>query len=327
MIKRILPNSLKLRIKLVLNYIYDCMLYAKHSTVFSKETFAKKEAELILQYHGLEKGMLFDPMKPRFAVNRINKIITLLNDEEIKSRVNLSQVFTGYMVAIEYYNLHKKQGIDISDYYTEENYLSFRKIVSKVNREFNSGKIELNIKDLYVEDQNFSDFANSRKSIRNYTGELIPLSTIEKVIALANTSPSVCNRQGTRVKLVENKKLIEKILEIQGGFTGYIENVHQLLILTVDRQYFYTIGERNQFYIDGGIYLMNLLYALHFYKIAACPANWGKDIQAEKKLNKYISIPESEKIICMIPIGISDENICVTLSKRRDVNEVLGIIQ
>lgn len=327
MIKRILPNSLKLRIKLVLNYICDYMLYAKYSTVFSKETFTKKEAELILQYHGLEKGMLFDPMKPRFAINRINKIIQLLNDDEIKDRVTLSQVFTGYMVAIEYYDLHKKQGIDISDYYTEVNYLNFKKIVSKVNREFNSGKIKLNVKDIYVENQNFYNFANSRKSIRNYSGELIPLNTIEKVIALANTSPSVCNRQGTKVKLVENKKLIEKILEIQGGFTGYIENVHQLLIVTVDRQYFYTIGERNQFYIDGGIYLMNLLYALHFYKIAACPANWGKDIQAEKKLNKYISIPESEKIICMIPIGISVENICVTLSQRRDVNEVLEIVQ
>lgn len=327
MIKKILPNSVKIRIKLILNYIYDYMLYAKHSTIFSKETFAKKEAELILQYHGLEKGMLFNPMKPRFAVNRVEKIIKLLNDDEIKSRINLSQVFTGYMVAIEYYNLHKNKGIEISDYYTEENYLNFKEMVSKVNRDFNSGKIDLNIKDLYIDNQNFYDFAKSRKSIRNYSGELVPRITIEKVIELANTSPSVCNRQGTKVKLIENKKLIDKVLEIQGGFTGYIETVHQLLIVTVDRQYFYTIGERNQFYIDGGIYLMNLLYALHFYKIAACPANWGKDIQAEKELNKYIQIPESEKIICMIPIGISVENISVTLSQRRDVHEVLEIVQ
>jgi nitroreductase len=79
-------------------------------------------------------------------------------------------------------------------------------------------------------------------------------------------------------------------------------------------------------YIDGGIFLMNLLYALHFYKIANCPANWGKIIQEEKLLNKYISIPEPEKIICMIPIGLIEEKFRVTLSKRRDVNELFRIL-
>lgn len=74
----------------------------------------------------------------------------------------------------------------------------------------------------------------------------------------------MCNRQPTKVILVENKTLIDKILEIQSGVTGYSEKVNQLIVLTCNRNYFYTIGERNQLYVDGGIYLIYLLYALHY---------------------------------------------------------------
>ncbi|WP_239992742.1 nitroreductase family protein [Photobacterium phosphoreum] len=107
---------------------------------------------------------------------------------------------------------------------------------------------------------------------------------------------------------------------------GYTENITQLLILTVDRNYFYSIGERNQLYVDGGMFLMNLLYSLHYYKIATCPANWGKTVKEEMKLDKIIDIPDSEKIICIIAIGIAEDTFKVTLSKRRDLEEVYRII-
>src|SRR5690606_32764999 len=125
----------------------------------------------------------------------------------------------------------------------------------------------------------------------------------------------------SKVYLLEDKDKIDKTLAIQGGFRGYSEKVHQLLVVTNDRNYYYTVGERNQFYIDGGIFLMNLLYALHFFEIASCPANWGKTIEHEKKLSHVIDISKSEKIMCLIPIGIAVENFRVTLSKRRELDE------
>src|SRR5690606_16865431 len=121
---------------------------------------------------------------------------------------------------------------------------------------------------------NFEKFSYSRKSIRNFTGEIIKFKDIQEAVQLALNAPSVCNRQASKVYLLDRKSEIDKVLKIQGGFSGFSENVNQLLVLTNDRNYYYTIGERNQFYIDGGIFLMNLLYALHFYKIACCPANW-----------------------------------------------------
>ncbi|MDD4781718.1 MAG: nitroreductase family protein, partial [Tissierellia bacterium] len=106
----------------------------------------------------------------------------------------------------------------------------------------------------------------------------------------------------------------------------YSDNLSQLIVLTSDRSYFYSIGERYQLYIDGGIYLMNLLYALHYYEIAACPAHWGMPIEADIKVQKIIGLNDSEKIICLIAIGKPVDEFKTTLSLRRSYNENLRVI-
>jgi len=46
-------------------------------------------------------------------------------------------------------------------------------------------------------------------------------------------------------------------------------------------------------------------------------------VKDERVLDTIISIPKSEKIICMIPIGIATQEFRFTLSKRRNVEEIL----
>lgn len=125
---------------------------------------------------------------------------------------------------------------------------------------------------------------------------------------------------------MSDKAKIDDILKIQGGFTGYVKNVRQLLILTTDISYFYTVGERNQFYIDGGIFLMNLLYSLHYFKIGNCPANWGKTIKDDKEIRKLVDISLKDKIICCVPIGVVTSDVEVCYSKRRTLSEVFKVV-
>lgn len=309
------------------NYVADFRLYKRYSIVFRIENFKNKEADLILNYHSLEKGMLFNNMKSGYGKDKVLNLHKILNDIDVVQNVNRSQVKVGFQVMCKYYENHLEQNFDISDFYTNEQYEYYKRILSgDYDTQFSgiyNWSRELFYKDV---ESNFELFANSRKSVRDFTGEIISIELIEKVIKLANTSPSVCNRQASNVYIIQSKSLIDKVLEIQGGFNGYSHNVKQLLILTNDRQYYYTIGERNQLYIDGGIYLMNLLYSLHYYKIANCPANWGKNIDEEANLSKVIELPESEKIICLIPIGIAPESFNTTLSQRRNHLENLIII-
>ncbi|MFG0454077.1 nitroreductase family protein [Shewanella mangrovisoli] len=309
---------------LLTNFIKDFRLFLRHSTVFNQNGLNKKECQIILDYHAVEKGLLFKKTKPRFAKQRILNLHSNLDSILIKNNVCRSQIRVAYQVMCEYYELHQHLGVDISDYYALPIYQNYKNILGDAYTDRFKGAISYHFDDFYsAVTSEFSIFSKSRKSVREYTGELVSTSLIEKAITLALNTPSVCNRQACKVYLLEDKDRVQKLLTIQGGLTGYTKNINQVLLLTVDRNYFYTVGERNQFYIDGGMFLMNMLYALHYYKIANCPANWGKLTQEEKQLDGIVNIPESEKIICIVPIGIAKEEFRVTLSQRRDLKEVL----
>lgn len=309
---------------LISNTYTDFIHYCKHSTLFKLDSLKKEEALLIIDYHSIEKGMLFLNMKPRFAQNRIERVHRYLDSKNILENLNRTQIEVTLKVMCKYYELHEEKNINIEDYFSLDQYQKYKQLLeNNYDKEF-CGSIDSSYEYFYRNVyESFDKFASSRKSIRNYTGEKVNHELIEKAISLSLTAPSVCNRQANTVYLLEDKQKIAKVLKIQGGFTGYEDKVSQLLILTNNRNYYYTVGERNQFYIDGGVFLLNLLYSLHFYKIANCPANWGKTVKDEKDLDKVISIPKSEKIICLIPIGIATDKFRVTLSKRRNVEETL----
>lgn len=313
--------------KLTYNYAIDFNKYYRQSTVFTVDNLEKKESLIILHYHAIEKGFLHENPKPRFGIYRIEMLHSLLNDAQVINAKTRSQISVAYRVLCEYYELHKKKGVSIEDYFSEQQYQKYLSILGEMYSNEFKGAVPYKLDDFYKNnDENFYTFSHSRRSIRTFTGEKVPAETIRNAIKLALNAPSVCNRQASKVYLVEDKAVIDKVLEIQGGMRGYSEKVAQLLILTTDRSYFFTVGERNQLYIDGGIFLMNLLYALHFYRIANCPANWGKTVNEDKIVKKYVAIPDSEKIICLIPIGVPTNNFKVCLSQRRSVDEVLKIV-
>lgn len=316
-----------LGIDLIINFLKDYILYKRYSIIFKNKDLENKEADIILNYHSLEKGMLFKNMKKGFAAYRIRNLHKLLKDREIMNNCNRSQIRVGYQLMCQYYELHQNAGFEIENLFSVEQYNFYKSILnSNYDNHFN-GIIEWTKESFFKSNRGpFEVFAFTRKSTRNFTGELISKEILNKVITLANTAPSVCNRQANSVYLIQDKTKIDKALKVQGGFEGYTEGVSQLLILTNNRKYYYTVGERNQFYIDGGVYLMNLLYALHYYKVGNCPANWGKTYAEEKALAKIISLPESEKIICFIPIGKLPDKFRSTLSKRRTSNENFKMI-
>ena len=64
--------------------------------------------------------------------------------------------------------------------------------------------------------------------------------------------------------------LFMKALKIQGGFLGYAMPP-VLLLVTSDIRAFMNNGERNEPFVDGGLFSMSLLYALEAYGLAACP--------------------------------------------------------
>ena len=309
---------------LIVNTYTDGKFFYKHSMVFKQNTFNKIESKIVLHYHAIEKGFLHNNFRFRFGEDRIRDLIKLLSLQIVIDKKQMSQIASAYLAICKYYERHKENDIDISDFFSQENYELFKGMMT-----FNEKIVKDHDSLSYFKSVNsdFKEFSISRASVRNFKEDKIPLDTLQKVIELANYAPSVCNRQPTKIYYLDNKEKIDRVLKIQGGLTGYTREINQLLVVATDRNYYYSIGERNQFYIDGGIFLMNLLYALHYYKIAACPAHWGHPIEKDREILKEIPLLESEKVICVVPIGFPSDSFKTTLSLRRDKQEVLKIVK
>ena len=307
---------------LVKNFGVDFYSFYQYSNVFKVDTFEKLEAKIILKYHSLEKGLVHDHIRFRFGKQNVIILARLLKKSEVVERRSFSQIKAAYILLCNYYNLHCENNVDISDYFNREDFELFQEYAQS-----DSQSIVLHKKDVYfTNSKDFFDFSHSRSSVRDFTGEKIPLARIKDVIHLARNAPSVCNRQPVKIYHVGNKEKIDQIFQIQQGLNGYSDNISQVLVVVSDRNYFYTIGERNQLYIDGGIFLMNLLYSLHYYGIGACPAHWGLQTSADKKLQKIIPIKKSEKVISLVAIGVPKEKFSTCLSLRRSSEEILKIV-
>lgn len=116
-------------------------------------------------------------------------------------------------------------------------------------------------------------------------------------------SPSVCNRQSSRVHLITNHDMIQKVLSVQAGMTGY-KTPPALIITTSDLNCFISPTERNQPFIDGGIFSMSLLLALEYEGFASCPLNAMFDKKRELKIKDIANINDNENIIMIISLGM-----------------------
>lgn len=302
-------------------YLSDMKKYLRYSLAFHQDTPHQIEARITLLYHGIEKGFLHSPIRPYFAKVKIEEILRLLEDVRIVRLKDSVHVSSAISSLCYYYEWHSEHGHSL-DYFTKEMYDKLseqRTIFAKPTKSVSADAF------CKVSPEEFEQFATSRVSIREFDDRQIPQSVLEDVVRLANTAPSACNRQGIFVHLVQDKECIDAILRIQRGLTGFEQSIRQLIVLTADRNFYYTVGERNYFYVDGGIYLMNLLYSLHCHGIAACSAHWGLLPCDDAKALTLLDLNPSEQIIALVAVGYPKSMNVATASHRRSPDENLVI--
>ncbi|RPA66592.1 hypothetical protein EF405_20110 [Cyclobacteriaceae bacterium YHN15] len=310
---------------LVANYIFEFFRFTRYSNVFSINNQNKLQGKITFYYHSLEKGLINDPIRLRFGAIKVRKLIYFLNIWLTRGySTRDTQFLTACTVVNKYFILHKENNVEIPEIISETELVKF----TMFNGHKDGGVIHFTGRDYFIHaESSFNSFSNSRHSVRNFNSLTISIDLAEKVVNLARNAPSVCNRQGYRVKFVKNKNLVQGSLSIQNGLNATAETVQQVFVITVDRSVFVSSSEWYQGFIDGGIFLQNLLYALHYYKIAAVPLNWSKHYFEDLKMHRLLSIPSSEKIIALVAAGYPAEQFKVPCSVRKDVSEILTIIE
>lgn len=117
---------------------------------------------------------------------------------------------------------------------------------------------------------------------------------------------------------------IGAILRIQNGATAFAQTVPALGVVTARRAMFVGPDERNQRWVDGGLFAMTLVWAFHALGLSTCMLNWALPNVSSNRLRELAGIPDGEDIVVLIAIGHAAEGARVARSEKRSVDD-LGI--
>lgn len=316
----VLPLALKSPI-LASNYAYDFKRFLRNSTIDAKiRTKTQMCALITMDYHRIEKGLALKNPRLGFGSEIIDRLISNLKQYCQKYGIDETVQFAINTLSA-YYEFNLKQGLDNQQLYQEINTLKSHDI-SYGNTL--GGVMEVT-KDqiLAAVPTDYRAFTESRYSVRNFAPIEVDIKLIKTAIAIAQKTPSVCNRQSAKVHIYSDPKDKEKVLSFQNGNRGFGDQASKVLIVTSDLQHFISVGERNQCWIDGGMFAMSLVYALHSLGLGTCCLNWSVDFLTDRNLKKNAGISDSESIMMMIAVGHLPNKFKVAQSPRKNIDEVM----
>ena len=298
----------------------DYERYVAYSCAFREATRENLLSEVIMAYHVVEKGLTMPNRRLAFGKDAVRRLMAYVDKFTEKFSAQEPQVKHAIGVLAAYLKLHRDAAFDFSEdaVYWDEIKAFLRRfddiapaIQPHVSRE-----------DFYKnKDKSFPAFAASRHTLRNYSSRPLPMERVHKAVELAMTTPSACNRQYWRTYCISNHDLGQKVLELQRGNRGFGHLADKVIIVTVNLE---AVGpnERNDAFTNGGMYLMNLCYALFYYEIAHCVLNWSKSPEVDAELCSMMHIPNSEAVIAILSCGETPEEFDVAASPRREVTDV-----
>ncbi|MFM2185474.1 MAG: hypothetical protein RIR43_46 [Pseudomonadota bacterium] len=172
----------------------------------------------------------------------------------------------------------------------------------------------------------FGAVVRSRRSVRQFDGSPLSMTALWRAVELARHSPSACNRSGARVWVAVDAPVRERLLRHQDGHQGFADRASAVALVTVDTSVFHTVGERHQAWVDGGLFAMTLVYALHFEGLGTCCLNWSVEPKVDRALKRSCGVPPGEAVVMMVAIGGLPAHYTVAHSPRRPVHEVFRIL-
>jgi nitroreductase len=312
-----LPFRLK---ELMLDFIYDLSLFTQHSSTLQFFNSRQQRRSWIdADFHKLEKGMALKAPRPNFGkavAQRLSKSLA----EYIQDYGPDSSTGNAIKVLSVYKAFKQEHDIDYPELFGEIKQLT----KNSATKQAQGGCIP-HTKDAWLANSkiDFLKFVQSRHSMRNFSSEKVDFDLIKNAIEMAMYTPTVCNRQAVKVHAYSDENERRKVIDCQMGNAGFGEQIQVALVISVDRQCFFTAAERNQCWIDGGLFSMSLVYALHSLGLGACCLNWCADKEQDLKLKKITNISQSEAVIMMVGVGHLNEEFSVAQSPRKSLDHFL----
>ena len=289
------------------------------------DSYEQLSARIMYNVHAIEKGLSrtheFRAGFGKSALSALNDSLVLYEKKEFSKE--LFPYIEGRSIFLKYITLHREMGVN-TDF--------MKNIVNSEYLNESLNYVAAGVKEIYLKDKlnnkekNFYELAQGRSSVRDFSGEKVNKKDIFRAIQNATKTPSVCNRQGWKIYLVEDKKKIEKLLELQKGLIGYPKLPEVVLTIAISNKAFLDSVERNEVFIDGGLFAMSVIYGLEYEGLAAVTLNAMMNPQNEKGIRDLLGVNEAEQIILFIAVGQFKESTIVPISDRKTAESFTKVI-
>ena len=286
--------------------------FEKYSYVDCKcKTQEQFQASITRLYHTIEKGLAHHNYRAGFGRENVDKLIESL-DQYVKMGFDCSAFF--YETALSCLKAYIQKN--------KENDLEDSALETRVNRfpgKANTcgGTITVS-KPTETESMNYEQLVSSRHSIRHFSNQSVDLKALIKAVELAQYTPSACNRQGWKTRIVSDKEKIRIILSNQNGNRGFGQEIDKILIVTADLRAQQRGRETFQAFIDGGMYAESILNALYYKGVGSVPLSAALTSVQDQIIRKTLEIDEAEIFILFIGVGnYPDGDVLTTRSERR----------
>lgn len=301
-------------------YAQDLWMFFRHN---GYSPFVPAQQRLyyhtVIQTHTIEKGLALPAPRPLFGKQKIGEVLTMLKRYDRKGSAFPLGMAHGALADYSAYNRDQGLADPLLDTIDGE--------LASADQSVRTGGVKLVQRDAALPPaDDLARFMTSRTSCRMFGPDLLPDETIQHALALAQSAPSQCNRQATKAHFYNDKAKVAALLKLQGGSAGFAESVSNLFVVTSDITAWGGPQQRNQLYVDGGLFSMNLMLAFHSMGLASCPLNLAVTNGVERQIKAEGGIPANERVIMMIAVGKAvDQGLKAAKSPRRPVEEVLTI--
>lgn len=295
-------------------YKYDMKQFFEYSCMHTNDDECIA-TEIRLISHSIEKAMTLPESKMDFGKEKILHLISLYDSySKLNKRKDEQVLILAKATVNSYAEYQKNRGADV-DFIPKE---------FLVNSVIDDAKVGVAILKA-SEKTNFKEIALHRHSSRNFSEKSVPDETIKEVVRIAQTAPSACNRQSIRVFACKNPDSISEIVKIHGGLRGFGKPAI-IFAITGDLRLYTSEYERNTVFVDGGIFLMNLLYSLDSFGLASCPIIWGSEPDNDSFIKNILNIPQNHRIISLVVAGYyPDKTYKAAVSCKRPLKDILFI--
>lgn len=331
MLKRIKRKMSSLLLKLMFphsevwwewRFIKEAFHFYKLTTLYNAshhmdDDMEKMQYTLLRENHVIEKGMSmrnprkgFGQQKVSELLKRLQKYYALYGDKDLD--------FLKYPLATikKYIEYTEANGVKIESIKNEYKNIASHFDASEIRS--HAGIQEVTKEFIFSTcNSNFKSLLNSRHSIRYFSDKPVDRKIIVEALELAQRTPSACNRQGWKTHVFQGDKSVE-LMKWQGGCHGFEEELKNSILVTANLKAFLSY-EVHQAYVDGGLYAMNLINAIHSLGLGCIPLSCGFEYEKLQGLSAF-GIPENEVPIVIVAFGNLPDKFKVAVSTRKDIN-------